>query len=618
MHSLFRVTTSFTPAGLRQGTVHKRPLLEALTNLLLGFMLLGSQLAFAHPSKTMAATNGAASDASLVYQILVGEIELNQGNVGTSYQVLLEAARKTKNEALFQRSTDIALQARAGDKALEAARAWQTALPESASAQRYLIDILAAMGREAEILGPLSALLKLSTPAERVTLINTTPRILNSASQPEKLAPQLEEVFKPYTNTAEAGVASNVALGRIWASAGEHARALDFARRAHKLDPQAPEPALLALELMANEPQAVALVEDHLQYRPNNLGLRLVFARALALTQRYTEAVAQLDFITQQQPTLAAPWLTLGTLQLELHNPKEAIIALQNFLDRSDQADTQDTAQEVEEADNDLVKTEIEADPNRNRQQAWLLLSQAAEQLGDHTAAQAWLNKVDHLELAQDVIQRRVHILAKQGKFAEARKLIRRLNEQQADDRTKVLLETLVQREAKQWSEAQRVLSSANQRIPNDVELLYEQAMVEEKLNRLGEMERLLRRVIDLKPDHHNALNALGYTWADRNMRLPEAQILVQRALALAPGDPFVTDSMGWVEYRMGNREEAVRLLREAFRARPDPEIGAHLGEVLWVMGERDEALRIWRDGRKRDASNDVLKETLSRLKVEL
>ena len=160
--------------------------------------------------------------------------------------------------------------------------------------------------------------------------------------------------------------------------------------------------------------------------------------------------------------------------------------------------------------------------------------------------------------------------------------------------------------------------NSANQRLPNDIELLYEQAMVEEKLNRLTDMERLLRRVIDLKPDHHNALNALGYTWADRSMRLPEAKTLVQRALALAPRDPFVMDSMAWVEYRLSNHTEALSLLRMAFKARPDPEIGAHLGEVLWVMGERDEAMRVWRDGRKRDANNEVLKETLARLRVDL
>ena len=139
-----------------------------------------------------------------------------------------------------------------------------------------------------------------------------------------------------------------------------------------------------------------------------------------------------------------------------------------------------------------------------------------------------------------------------------------------------------------------------------------------EKSDRLAEMETLLRRVIELKPDHHHAYNALGYSLAERNIRLPEARELIRKALELSPGEPFITDSLGWVEYRLGHLEEAVRLLREAYRTRSDPEIAAHLGEVLWASGQTEEARKIWREGRSKDSSNDVLKETLARLRVEL
>jgi Flp pilus assembly protein TadD len=132
------------------------------------------------------------------------------------------------------------------------------------------------------------------------------------------------------------------------------------------------------------------------------------------------------------------------------------------------------------------------------------------------------------------------------------------------------------------------------------------------------EMERLLRRVIELRPDNAHAHNALGYSLADRGQRLPEARALIERALELAPGDPFITDSLGWVEYRMGNREAALAHLQRAWAARPDTEIGAHLGEVLWALGRRDEARRIWRDAQGRDAANEVLRETLARLRVSL
>jgi len=180
------------------------------------------------------------------------------------------------------------------------------------------------------------------------------------------------------------------------------------------------------------------------------------------------------------------------------------------------------------------------------------------------------------------------------------------------------MAEAGVLRDVKHWKEAFEVLGSANQRFPGDADLLYEQAMMAEKLDRMDEMERLLRKVIEIKPDNAHAHNALGYSLADRRIRLPEARSLIQKALELSPGDPFITDSLGWVEYRMGNRDEALRLLRQAYKARPDPEIAAHLGEVLWAYGQQDEAKRVWTEAKGRDAGNDVLRETLSRLKVGL
>jgi Flp pilus assembly protein TadD len=120
-----------------------------------------------------------------------------------------------------------------------------------------------------------------------------------------------------------------------------------------------------------------------------------------------------------------------------------------------------------------------------------------------------------------------------------------------------------------------------------------------------------------LKPEHAHAYNALGYSLADRSLRLDEAKALIQRALELSPGDAFITDSLGWVEFRLGNREEALRLLRSAYATRPDTEIAAHLGEVLWALGQQDEARRIWAEARSRDAGNDVLRETMVRLTAQ-
>jgi len=186
-----------------------------------------------------------------------------------------------------------------------------------------------------------------------------------------------------------------------------------------------------------------------------------------------------------------------------------------------------------------------------------------------------------------------------------------------AGARAKVLAEVHLLRENRQYTAAYELLADAVKRSPQDSELLYEQAMTAEKLGRLDEMERLLRQAIAVKPDFHHAYNALGYSLADRNIRLPEARDLIRKALDFAPGDPFITDSLGWVEFRLGNTSEALRLLEQAFRDRPDAEIAAHLGEVLWSLGRRDRALEVWRQGLALNRDNETLQSTLQRLQAK-
>jgi Flp pilus assembly protein TadD len=139
--------------------------------------------------------------------------------------------------------------------------------------------------------------------------------------------------------------------------------------------------------------------------------------------------------------------------------------------------------------------------------------------------------------------------------------------------------------------------------------------MLAEKVQRMDLLETNLRKLINLQPDHAHAYNALGYSLAERNLRLPEAQGLIEKALQLSPEDPFIIDSMGWVLYRMGKSEQALEYLRKAYSVRPDPEIAAHLGEVLWVAGEHREAEKIWREATKKTPDNDALNNTIKRFK---
>ena len=553
-------------------------------------------------------------DDRLFYQLLIGELALTQGDAGTAYDWLLDAARRTKDEGLFRRSVDIAWQARAGDQALAASRAWRIARPESLDALRMQLQILMAMGRNGEVTEPLRSLLEQTATAERPALISALPRFLQRANDPKLVVRVMEDVLKPYQQLPDTRTATRVALGRAWLEAKEPERALALAQEASAQEPSAIGPALLALELMRDKPQAEATVQRYLQQPKAESALRMSYVRALTGAQRYSEAIAQLETVVQNQPDVAGPYLSLGALHLELKHAKEGEAALLKYLDLA-QRKPETAAPPAEDDEDDATPGRTD----RGQVQAWLMLAQSAEQRGDYKAAEAWLAKIDDPQRALEVQTRRASMLARQGRIAQARDIIRKLPERdESDARAKLMAEAAVLRESKRWKDAYEVLSGGAKRFSEDADMIYEQAMVAEKLERMDDMETLLRRVIALKPDNAHAHNALGYSLADRRQRLPEARELVKRALELSPGDPFITDSLGWVEYRMGNRDEALRLLNKAYAARPDTEIGAHLGEVLWALGMKDEARRVWRESKSRDAANDVLRETLARLRVDL
>ena len=559
-----------------------------------------------------------AMNGPLFQQLLIGEIEVRDGELGAGYQLMLDAARRTRDEQLFRRATDIALQGRAGDEALAAVKAWRLAFPDSAEALRYQVQLLVQLNRTPDVVEPLQALIKATTPEQRPALIIALPRFFARSSDRNQAAQVIEQVLLPYADAPDTRVAARVSIGRGWLGAINGEKALALAQSAHETDRSAEGPAGLALEMMPGTPAAEEIVKDVLAAKPDSNAVRLIYVRTLLASQRLVDATAQLETLTRNSPNLPQAWLTLGALHVQLRDPVAANAALLKYVEL-----VQTTELPATDTDTATATGEDDDAPPATKEDAlargYLLLSQAADQQKDFKAAEAWLAKIDNPKRALEVQARRASLLAREGRVKEARELLRRLPEKTPEDaRAKVLAEAQVLRDAKLWRDANDVLAQANKKFPDDVDMIYEQSMMAEKLNRLADMERLLRRVIELKPDHQHAYNALGYSLAERNVRLPEARTLIRKALELSPGEPSITDSLGWVEYRLGNKTEAVRLLREAYRGQPDAEIAAHLGEVLWVSGQNDEARQVWREARKRDAANDVLRETLARLRVDL
>jgi tetratricopeptide (TPR) repeat protein len=205
-------------------------------------------------------------------------------------------------------------------------------------------------------------------------------------------------------------------------------------------------------------------------------------------------------------------------------------------------------------------------------------------------------------------------MLAKQGRLAQAREHLRTLEPQNDAQRVQILQsEAQLMREAKDYQESFDILSKALVAQPDQPELLYDVALAAEKIDRIDIVESNLRRLIALKPDHAQAYNALGYTLADRTDRLTEAHDYIEKALKLSPEDPFILDSMGWVEYRLGHVSQGLQYLERAFHQRPDPEIAAHLGEVMWAKGDKPGAEKVWRDALRDNPENDELQKVIKK-----
>lgn len=634
--------------------------------------VLASRPACAAPAETPIPEAALPSrlDAPLFYQLLIGELELGQGQPGTAYAVLLDAARRTRDENLFQRAMEIALRGQAGNEALAAAQAWRAAHPRSLEAVRSQARILLALNRLPALVEPLKQLIELTPAADRESTITNLPRLFKDHPDPRLALQVLQNVLIPLADGGESRssgpsatqLAAQLALARALMQAGQGPAALALAADVARRQPESAGPALLALELLGTEPQAQSMVADYLA-RPGAQGwVRLAYAQWLG-SRSQKAALAEYRQVVREMPDMAQAWYGLGALAADAGERQEAEAALKRFLElhgaggrkssdgaagrqapsgpaSGDGASAPAPNAEAGHSGSGTPEGAADAPPRQGARDgpqegtrdgardgapdgltysARLMLSQLAIDRGDFPAAQRWLEGLEGEEWRRDVQVRRALLMAKQGRLEQARQLIRALPETSPKDGpSKALTESQVLRSVDRWRDARTVLSRALERAPDHVELHYELALVLEKLGRFDEMERHLRRIIEIQPDHHHAHNALGFSLAERNIRLEEAQGLIDRALELAPGDPFITDSAAWVAYRQKRLERAEELLRQAFDARSDTEIGTHLGEVLWARGQKDQARRIWRELRRRDSGNKLLRDTLARLKVDL
>jgi tetratricopeptide (TPR) repeat protein len=537
-------------------------------------------------------------NAVLFYQLLLGELNVREGEPGSGFAIILDAARKTKDEALFVRATDLALQSRSGEAALQAARSWKTSLPESQEANRYILQILLALNRVEEAGQALKTSLFSLPIQEQSAAIGAIPRVFSRVQDKNFAAKVVEQAIAAAIRNPETAASAWTTIGRMKRDAGEIQPAAEAARAGHAANGNAPGPIMLALSLLNVVPSEVQPMITRYMAGDALPDLRLGYARTLIDLGQMQPALLQLNQLSKQDPEFAPGWLFLGLLQSDLSQFAPAELSLQRFIK--------------------LVENTKGSDASGGLSEAYLALSQIAQKQGQLAQADQWLARIPPDTDPLKIASRRAALLVQQGRKAEGLNLLQQVkvsNPQAARQKALAISQWL--REDKQFNAALTTIEEALTKFPADTDLQSELAMICEKLGRFDQMESLLRGLMKSKPNDPHAFNALGYSLADRNVRLDEARQLILKAVQLAPQDPFIQDSLGWLEYRVGNTAEAVRILEAAFRARPDAEIAAHLGEVYWILGQQDKAGSIWREGLMLKSDNETLLETLKQFKFK-
>lgn len=522
-------------------------------------------------------------DQELLFKFLLSEIAGQRGNLQLAAQGYLDMARSTRDPRLARRATEIANYARLPSIALEAARLWYDTDKGNAQARQALVTALLSNNKVQEAKPLLQAML--GGDGDLAHGFLQLQSLLSKTPDKNAVLSVTRELAKSYPQMPEA----HFAVAQAAFAAGKHELASTEVGEALRLRPDWELGALLQAQMIQQREspeKAAEYLERFLAAHPKARDVRANYARLLIGNKKLEEARAQYQLMLEDQPGNADVAVTIGLLSLQLDDFDAAESHLKSGLALGYR------------------------DPDTLR----FYIGQSFEERKRDAEAMEWYRQVEGGDQYVPAQARYAFLLSRQNKLAEARDYLRNV-QVQSDEQRAMLVQAEAQllREAKNYQESYVVLVRALETQPENVDLLYDSALAAEKLDKLDVTEANLRKLIELKPDHAQAYNALGYTLADRTDRLKEAKDYIEKALKLSPDDPFILDSMGWVQYRMGNHKDGLDYLQRAYTQRPDPEIAAHLGEVLWVKGRPADAEQIWRTSAQEHPDNELLQETMKR-----
>jgi Flp pilus assembly protein TadD len=529
--------------------------------------------------------------SQIVFQVLAAEVALQRNQPAPAYQTYLALARDTHDPRMAQRATEIALAAQSPSDALAAAQLWQQYAPSSERAAQLDASLLVLSGKPDDAQPQLERELAKVPADNRGNAILALQLLLSRGPNRIGGLHVLQEMLKNDMNRPEA----QLAVARQQLVANDAPGARKSLEQALALKPDY-LPAALTLSQMGPEErkEGIASLEKYVQQNPKSHDARLALAQMYLASDRLDDAQKQFEIMHKANANDLTPLMALALIRVQQKSFNDAQAYLTQY------------AQQAEKTPG--------ADPG----QAYIYLAQLSLEQKNEAAAADWLDKISPSSQQYLPAQiTRAQLLAKQGKPDDARRQLARLRPADPRDQAVVVrTDAAILFDAKRYGEAETRLQEATAAFPDDPDLTYDYAMAAEKNGHFDTMEAQLRKLIQTQPDNPQAYNALGYSLADRNQRLAEADKLVEKASSLAPNDAFIMDSVGWVKYRMGDTTDAIKVLRKAYDIQPNAEIGAHLGEVLWKSGNQDQARAAFREARKLEPDNETLVKTLQRLQV--
>ena len=545
---------------------------------------LAAALALAAGGALAQGTEPELSESTL-YDLLMGEIALQRGDALLAAKTYVELAKSTRDARVARRAIEVANFAHQPDLALEAAKTWSEIEPNSPQPLQVIAAILISAKRVDEAEPTLEKLLA----SDGVNLENGYLQLNRLLSGNPDKATNLRVVRKLAAIHPELAQA-HFAVAQASLIAGDDAAALDEIHQAQAIRPEWETATIFEAQVLLKRSPAEAaqVLGAFVGKYPDSRDARLNYARTLVLDKRLAEAREQFEAVLAANPGNTDVIYAVGLLAFQLKDYPVAESSMKRLLGMGYR-------------DADGVR---------------YLLGQIAEEQKQWPQAVEWYGQIGEGEHALSARLRTASVMAKQGRLDEARAFLERIAGEHPDQAPQIVVaEAQLLREANRVRDAFDMLGQALKKDPDQPDLLYDFALTAEKLQRYDVLEQNLRRLMEVRPDHAHAYNALGYSLVERNTRLPEAKKLIEHALELAPDDYFIVDSMGWLLYREGDLKGAAAQLRRAYGGRPDPEIGAHLGEVLWMMGERDEARHVWQESLKATPDNETLIKTIERFK---